>query len=218
MLVVFIIMTAKSYLAMGLSNNHVGICFSNCFRFAGVRVIIVIVSDKINLEIAWMINALFILGLIWCHIIALNWQIHWPFNSYNILSWGFISLPWLIPWSFDGRWCQEKYGPCWYVNFSRPWFTTACIVGTDSETTESNLREAFCPFGEILSISIQCDGRGGKYHAFILFESYGDAKDAIDNMHMSKVGSNLIKCGIASSIPKGLMSVIWGCHLVGGLP
>jgi len=59
------------------------------------------------------------------------------------------------------------------------------VGGLEESVTESTLRAAFLPFGDIKECNIPLDNASGKHRGFgfVEYEETGDAADAIENMH-----------------------------------
>ena len=67
--------------------------------------------------------------------------------------------------------------------------TILYVGGLEESVTESVLKAAFIPFGEIKECNIPLDNEKGKHRGFgfVEYEEREDAADAIDNMHNSEL-------------------------------
>ncbi|KAJ3414503.1 pre-mRNA-processing factor 17 [Chytridiales sp. JEL 0842] len=122
---------------------------------------------------------------------------------------GYACQPGFSP---DGRFLMsgDSEGRMWFWD----WKTTkvlkkfkahdGVVIGCGIDETINNelLHAAFIPFGEIVEIQIPSDpssrdNNAHKGYAFIEFESATDAKEAIENMHLSELGGRVIKVTLA---------------------
>jgi peptidyl-prolyl isomerase E (cyclophilin E) len=75
------------------------------------------------------------------------------------------------------------------------------IKGLDGSITSDILYAAFIPFGQIEDVVIadkpSSSGVSKRYKGFVTFELAKDAREAIDNMHLSMLGSRTIQCQVA---------------------
>ncbi|KAJ3292906.1 hypothetical protein HDU79_000933 [Rhizoclosmatium sp. JEL0117] len=69
------------------------------------------------------------------------------------------------------------------------------VGGLDAQVTHELLTQAFVPFGDIASIQLPIDPDSNVHRgfAFVEFESANDAREAIDNMHLSELLGKVIK-------------------------
>ena len=69
------------------------------------------------------------------------------------------------------------------------------VSNLDYRVTDAMLREAFLPFGPIISVNIPVKARAvhSLGFAFIDFERQEDAMDAIDNMHGAEFHGQVLK-------------------------
>jgi len=76
---------------------------------------------------------------------------------------------------------------------------THYVGGLDEAVTESLVRAAFIPFGDIITVNVPMDQYGQKSRgfAFVEFEETEDALSALDNMHHSELFGKVITCTIA---------------------
>ncbi|KAJ3029052.1 UNVERIFIED_CONTAM: hypothetical protein HDU68_000265 [Siphonaria sp. JEL0065] len=73
------------------------------------------------------------------------------------------------------------------------------VSGLDTGVTEELLTQAFVPFGDLVSIQMpqELDSNTHRGFAFIEFESYLDAREAVDNLHLSELLGKVIKVSTA---------------------
>eukprot|EP00300_Choanocystis_sp_HF-7_P031493 c40886_g1_i1.p1 GENE.c40886_g1_i1~~c40886_g1_i1.p1 ORF type:complete len:128 (-),score=33.62 c40886_g1_i1:35-418(-) len=78
---------------------------------------------------------------------------------------------------------------------------TLYVGGLGDEVTEADLREAFIPFGDLVTINLPLDPTSQKHKAFcfIEFEEYEDAKAAIENMNEAELFGKVLKVNQAKA-------------------
>ena len=92
---------------------------------------------------------------------------------------------------------------CWIMSVIYPApgnKTTIYVGGFGPEIDESKLHAVFIPFGPIREVFIPRDtttAGGHRGFGFVEYEESGDAKSAIDNMHMNEVWGDIIRCNMA---------------------
>lgn len=99
------------------------------------------------------------------------------------------------------------------------WKATVYVGGLAPQVTNSNVVDAFIPFGEIAEVKLPKPDRSdyGETHkgfAYVEFEDSADAKEAIDNMDQAEFFGRILKVSQAKA-PKsaqeglGSKTAVW---------
>lgn len=86
------------------------------------------------------------------------------------------------------------------------------VGGLDEGVTESVLKAAFLPFGDVVDTSVPVDAGTQKTRGFgfVQFELAGDAAAAVENMNDSELYGRRIKVNFARPLPKaGPGKAVW---------
>ncbi|KAM0683584.1 Transformer-2 protein alpha [Mitosporidium daphniae] len=75
------------------------------------------------------------------------------------------------------------------------------VFGLSEDTTESDLKELFSPFGEIKKINLIFDRETGRFKcfAFVYFESVGSASRALQEKNETELKGNLIRIDFSAT-------------------
>ncbi|KAF2005290.1 peptidyl-prolyl cis-trans isomerase E [Amniculicola lignicola CBS 123094] len=81
---------------------------------------------------------------------------------------------------------------------------TIFVGGLDNAVNEQTLRHAFLPFGEVVEVTLpkpelQSSNEPHRGFGYVEFEEANDAKEAIDNMHLSELYGKVIKVAPAKA-------------------
>ena len=89
---------------------------------------------------------------------------------------------------------------------------TLYVGGLDESVSESTLRAAFVPFGEITEVNLPMDASSSKHKgfAFVQFDDKEDAAEAIDNMHNAELFGRVLRVNLAKpDAVKGGHRPVW---------
>mmetsp|Transcript_29498 Transcript_29498/g.76325 ORF Transcript_29498/g.76325 Transcript_29498/m.76325 type:complete len:120 (-) Transcript_29498:13-372(-) len=89
---------------------------------------------------------------------------------------------------------------------------TLYVGGLEESVTESMVRAAFVPFGELTDINMPLDAASSKHRGFcfVQFEEKDDAADAIDNMNNAELNGRVLKVNLSKpDAMKGGHRPVW---------
>mmetsp|Transcript_19259 Transcript_19259/g.33708 ORF Transcript_19259/g.33708 Transcript_19259/m.33708 type:complete len:117 (+) Transcript_19259:35-385(+) len=89
---------------------------------------------------------------------------------------------------------------------------TLYVGGLEESVTESMVRAAFLPFGELTDINMPLDNASQKHRGFcfVQYEEKDDAADAIDNMNNAELNGRVLKVNLSRpDAMKGGHKPVW---------
>jgi peptidyl-prolyl isomerase E (cyclophilin E) len=81
--------------------------------------------------------------------------------------------------------------------------STIYVGNLPNEVDDQYIHDCFVTFGEIVDVNMPTDSENPNLHkgfAFVEYEMEEDARDAIDNMHLSEIMGRVIKVSIANPV------------------